>query len=95
VQALEAVWTSRPVELTPEQRAALRDAIAAWAGEAGGEGLPEGIAELRVALIDGGLSRYGPRPAPSRPDARTLRALAARVRTRGDAPLVRAACSAW
>jgi hypothetical protein len=62
VQAFEAVGTSRPVELTPEQRAALRSAIDAWAGEAGDEGLPEGIGELRQALVDDGLLADAVRP---------------------------------
>ena len=49
LKLLEAVGTSRAVELAPEQRAALGDAIDVWADEARRGGQPEGIVELREA----------------------------------------------
>jgi hypothetical protein len=50
--AFEAVGTSRPVTLTPEQKAEFREAIRLWAEqvEDGYAGLPEGIKGLRLAL---------------------------------------------
>jgi hypothetical protein len=45
-----ATGTSRPVELTPEQRAALVEAIGVWVDEAGDKGLPKGVAELRLVF---------------------------------------------
>ena len=51
VDAFEAVGVSRPVTLSGEERAALRDAIRMWADESAGYGaLPEGIERLRLAL---------------------------------------------
>jgi hypothetical protein len=55
VDAFEAVGTSRPVRLRADEKDALREAIRLWAEENGGyDGLPEGIAELRIALVDDG-----------------------------------------
>jgi hypothetical protein len=54
-EAFEAVGTSRPVRLTQAQKMALTLAIDVWGGEVEGgltDGLPEGIFELRSALLD-------------------------------------------
>jgi len=50
-----AVGTSRPVTLTQQQQGELLEAIKAWSAEVAGgyAGLPEGIEELRHALVDG------------------------------------------
>ena len=48
-----AVGTSRPVELTPEQKDDLVGAIAAWADEVDGySGLPDGVAQFWHGLVD-------------------------------------------
>ena len=48
-----AVGTSRPVELTPEQKDDLVGAIAAWADDVGGNSAPpEGVAKLWHGLVD-------------------------------------------
>jgi hypothetical protein len=53
VDAFEAVGVSRPVALSPEEKDALSEAIRVWAEEAGGYAdLPEGIEQLRLALVD-------------------------------------------
>jgi len=46
--------TSRPLILTPEQQVALLDVISVWSQEVTGglAGLPDGIDELRNALVD-------------------------------------------
>jgi hypothetical protein len=49
IHAFEAVGTSRPVELSREQKVALLQAIKVWGREVEG-GLPEGLFELRNAL---------------------------------------------
>ena len=53
--AFEAVGTSRPVELAPDEKDALVHVIETWGGEVDGwseKGLPAGILELRNALYD-------------------------------------------
>jgi hypothetical protein len=52
VDAFEAVGTSRPVELEPIDKHTLQAVIRFWMEEASLEGLPEGIDDLRNALID-------------------------------------------
>ena len=53
VSTFWAVGTSRPGELTPEQKDGLVGAIAAWADEAGGySALPDGVAKLWHGLVD-------------------------------------------
>ena len=56
VSILWAVGTSRPVELTKQQQGDLLEAIRAWSQEVAGGygGLPEGIEQLRHALVDDG-----------------------------------------
>jgi hypothetical protein len=52
-RSFEAVGVSRPVTLTPEERAATSEALREWAEEVGGyAALPEGIERLRLALVD-------------------------------------------
>ena len=52
--AFLAVGTSRPVSMTREEKVGLVAVIDLWAGdtEGGFGGLPEGISELRDALLD-------------------------------------------
>jgi hypothetical protein len=52
VDAFEAVGTSRPVTLTPEQKGVLIELIEFWATQTrvGPRGLAEGLEELRNAL---------------------------------------------
>jgi hypothetical protein len=53
--AFQAVGTSRPVKLNQAQKMALTLVIEVWGGEVEGGltgGLPEGIFELRNALLD-------------------------------------------
>jgi hypothetical protein len=54
LEAFQAVGTSRPVELTIEQKHALVDVIKTWATQVAGDypELPEGIFELRNAIVD-------------------------------------------
>jgi hypothetical protein len=54
VEAFEAVGVSRPVKLSFEHKMAMSEAIRVWAEELGFDALPEGIAALRVALVDEG-----------------------------------------
>jgi hypothetical protein len=49
-KAFESAGTSRPVELTLEQKAGLLGIIGYWEAH-GHEGLPEGIGELRSAMV--------------------------------------------
>jgi hypothetical protein len=51
-EAFQAVGTSRPVELTREQKGHLLQVIEHWAIAGGFAELPVGIYELRNALID-------------------------------------------
>ena len=51
VLAFEAVGTSRPVRLTPEQKDDLQAVLSRWADETVG-GLPDGILELSDRLRD-------------------------------------------
>lgn len=55
VLAFEAVGTSRPVQLTPEQKDDLHAVLAGWAQKTDGgyTGLPDGISEASDALQDG------------------------------------------
>ena len=49
----ENVGTSRPVQLTTEQKSDLLQVIVDWAGAEGGyDRLPEGVYDLRRALLD-------------------------------------------
>ena len=53
-EAFQAVGTSQPVRLTQAQKKALTLVIDVWGGEVEGgltDGLPEGIFELRTALL--------------------------------------------
>jgi hypothetical protein len=55
IAAFEAVGTSRPVQLTAEQKGLLIEVIEFWGSQVQGgltDGLPEGIFELRNALHD-------------------------------------------
>jgi hypothetical protein len=54
VAAFEAVGTSRPVALTPEQRGLLVELVDSWGNQTPGglEALPEGVFDLRNALHD-------------------------------------------
>jgi hypothetical protein len=54
VDAFEAVGTSRPITLTPEQKGLLIELIESWGTQTrfGPKGLPEGLFELRNALHD-------------------------------------------
>ena len=54
VLAFQAVGTSRPVRLTPEQKDDLQAVLTGWAQktEGGVADLPDGIAELSNALQD-------------------------------------------
>jgi hypothetical protein len=57
--AFEAVGTSRPVELAPEQVTRLVAAIESWGESVDGglrSGPPDGVAELRHALVDDALA---------------------------------------
>ena len=60
--AFEAVGTSRPVELTSKQMDELVDVIDQWSNRVGDAELPEGILDLRVALVH---LHYGPRVCDS------------------------------
>ena len=52
LDAFESVGTSRPVELTPEQKAESLEVIGLWSTRVPYRDLPEGILELRAALAD-------------------------------------------
>ena len=54
-ETFEAIGTSRPVELTRDQKVALLSVIEVWGAESEGglaHGLPPGIFEFREALLD-------------------------------------------
>jgi hypothetical protein len=74
IAAIRAVGTSRPVTLAKTQKLRLLDVCAGWLNEVGEPGLPDGIFELRNALIDerydGELDDDDQRPdaAPGAPD---------------------------
>jgi hypothetical protein len=51
VRAFEAVGTSRPVKLSREAKQRLLGTCARWHDEAGERGLPEGMTDLRRALV--------------------------------------------
>ena len=52
LDAFESVGTSRPVTLTPEQKAESLEVIELWSTHVPYQDLPEGILELRAALAD-------------------------------------------
>lgn len=52
VDAFEAVGTTRPVVLTEEQRGQLGGLLNFWAQQVHVPGLPEGVWDLRCALVD-------------------------------------------
>jgi hypothetical protein len=53
LRQFEGVGTSRPVQLTQEQKRDLLEVIVDWAGAEGGyDRLPEGVYDLRHALLD-------------------------------------------
>lgn len=52
VAAFEAVGATRPVELTVEQRAELAGLLNFWMNQVQVDGLPEGVYDLRCALVD-------------------------------------------
>ena len=52
IDAFEAVGTSRPVTLETDEKGLLVEAINLWAGNVAVNGLPEGVWDLRCALVD-------------------------------------------
>jgi hypothetical protein len=52
IDSFEAVGTSRPVELNQDDKDLLLLIVRRWLEDVSAEGLPEGIFDLRNALID-------------------------------------------
>jgi hypothetical protein len=52
IAAIRGVGTSRPIVLTNAQKRRLFEVVEGWLWEVGTTGLPDGIFELRNALID-------------------------------------------